>query len=638
MDRKVLHIYLFASGTPGGPWSEEELLVVKSKLYGLFKNNLAPKALRLSFHDCMPYPDGTGGCDGCINWEGVDVVIETDKYAMNITHTDVGANNGLGDVVRELELVYTEVDYPSNTLTLGQSLKDSGKSRADLWAYAAIVAVEWGIEANNLACVDWDQPNVPNSHCVHEPGTEECFVRPARPIQFEYGRADCTEHDPEFPYKSLKKENHPDAEGNGQETIKYFKDNFDFSGRETAAIFGAHTFGKPHVDISLFPYTWTSSAVNIINNDYYKNIVGRDRWFINDKQCRHVPDAYGNKPKTRWLTHSRKMTTRGGPVFWIHENHCCPSLYNQNNWSAADYKCVEEAGPGQYCRPDPPAGSDVPRLDGEEDGDMNKGCERFKLIPGADEIALNCEMGLYLDFQVTDGVPHGCPGLEHFKEEMASDKKSAIWSKPAGSKGKAQPECGKQMIAEPEGSTPVYKIMEEFADDNNVWIDAFTLAMEKMMRKGYSGLQATPDVNINQECPIPKRDDFVTCYTSEEVDNTQVPFMIGSRTDRLDGKVLQYDSELDKFLFSEVTGNSHQLWRLSVENHQLINEFSGKPYIVEGVARFEINTDGDDYVAVNPVTGLVVNCWAARREGRECNFAEDDGSAAMRFHFIMAEK
>ncbi len=269
---------------------------------------------------------------------------------------------------------------------------------------------------------------------------------------------------------------------------------------------------------------------------------------------------------------------------------------------------------------------------------MNQGCERFKLIVGADEIALNCEMGLYLDFQVTDGVPHGCPGLEHFKEEMASDKKSAIWSKPAGSKGKAQPECGKQMIAEPEGSTPVYKIMEEFADDNNVWIDAFTLAMEKMMRKGYSGLQATPDVNINQECPIPKRDDFVTCYTSEEVDNTQVPFMIGSRMDRLDGKVLQYDSELDKFVFSEVTGNSHQLWRLSVENHQLINEFSGKPFMVEGVASFEINTDGDDYVAVNPATGLVVNCWAARREGRECNFAEDDGSAAMRFHFIMAEK
>ena len=27
-----------------------------------------PKAIRLAFHDCMPYDDG-GGCDGCLNFE-----------------------------------------------------------------------------------------------------------------------------------------------------------------------------------------------------------------------------------------------------------------------------------------------------------------------------------------------------------------------------------------------------------------------------------------------------------------------------------------------------------------------------------------------------------------------------------------
>ena len=27
-----------------------------------------PKAVRLAFHDCMPYEDG-GGCDGCLNFE-----------------------------------------------------------------------------------------------------------------------------------------------------------------------------------------------------------------------------------------------------------------------------------------------------------------------------------------------------------------------------------------------------------------------------------------------------------------------------------------------------------------------------------------------------------------------------------------
>ena len=27
------------------------------------------KAIRLAFHDCIPYKDGSGGCDGCINFE-----------------------------------------------------------------------------------------------------------------------------------------------------------------------------------------------------------------------------------------------------------------------------------------------------------------------------------------------------------------------------------------------------------------------------------------------------------------------------------------------------------------------------------------------------------------------------------------
>ena len=28
-----------------------------------------PKAIRLAFHDCMPYEDGSGGCDGCLSFE-----------------------------------------------------------------------------------------------------------------------------------------------------------------------------------------------------------------------------------------------------------------------------------------------------------------------------------------------------------------------------------------------------------------------------------------------------------------------------------------------------------------------------------------------------------------------------------------
>ena len=36
------------------------------------RSNMAftePKAIRLAFHDCKPYTDGTGGCDGCLNFQ-----------------------------------------------------------------------------------------------------------------------------------------------------------------------------------------------------------------------------------------------------------------------------------------------------------------------------------------------------------------------------------------------------------------------------------------------------------------------------------------------------------------------------------------------------------------------------------------
>ena len=51
------------------------------------------------------------------------------------------------------------------------------------------------------------------------------------------------------------------------------------------------------------------------------------------------------------------------------------------------YKCRA----GQFCQADR-AGPE------EEDTGINGGCERFRFISGADEIALNAEMGLYRSY------------------------------------------------------------------------------------------------------------------------------------------------------------------------------------------------------------------------------------------------
>ena len=114
-------------GTPGVKWTEAQAKIIQEKLYRLWKtswgtlqdfdfnntdatdtdymydpnrrlstldceirgddmcsqswfsgkreSNMAfkePKAIRLAFHDCMPYTDGTGGCDGCLNFKEND--------------------------------------------------------------------------------------------------------------------------------------------------------------------------------------------------------------------------------------------------------------------------------------------------------------------------------------------------------------------------------------------------------------------------------------------------------------------------------------------------------------------------------------------------------------------------------------
>ena len=126
----------YVPGTPGAPWSKEEVLIVKAKLFSMFKGKakLAKldkqaygkdakaayffserKVLRLGFHDCLKYKDGTGGCDGCLNWHGVNEVKKPWGKKPEDTHMPDAFetnNRGLGNTVKYLEKVYTDPTYP----------------------------------------------------------------------------------------------------------------------------------------------------------------------------------------------------------------------------------------------------------------------------------------------------------------------------------------------------------------------------------------------------------------------------------------------------------------------------------------------------------------------------------------------
>ena len=131
--------------------------------------------MRLVFHDCMRYQDGTGGCDGCINFKviwGIFVVVlvftviqgvghagpsphnKDDYYKTKpINETD---NNGMDQVIlikinqwddnnnfqitMKLELIYTTVDWPFKNASMNASLFQLGKHSLLLWNFPTFQA------------------------------------------------------------------------------------------------------------------------------------------------------------------------------------------------------------------------------------------------------------------------------------------------------------------------------------------------------------------------------------------------------------------------------------------------------------------------------------------------------------------
>ena len=86
---------------------------------------------------------------------------------------------------------------------LNVSLRDSGKSRADLWAFATIVATEYGIETNNLLC-DGKFNNNPSIQCSDRIGANDCKIELARSLRFQTGRRDCTSTGMEILHSAIK--------------------------------------------------------------------------------------------------------------------------------------------------------------------------------------------------------------------------------------------------------------------------------------------------------------------------------------------------------------------------------------------------------------------------------------------------
>ena len=85
-----------------------------------------------------------------------------------------------------LEEIYVDPNFPIRTPVLSMSLQQSGKSRADLWAFAALVATDQLFKRNNENCEIGE-----GLYDTMPQAGVECKVQLTQPLRFFTGRRDC---------------------------------------------------------------------------------------------------------------------------------------------------------------------------------------------------------------------------------------------------------------------------------------------------------------------------------------------------------------------------------------------------------------------------------------------------------------
>ena len=154
---------VYTPRTPGAAWTTEEILIVKSKLWRMFSSDEAERMVREGGVPSLGNDSDIKGPRDLflllherLRDKGSTTVYDTRMVAVNIWHTfdhnphdgyfnypdqTGGDNNGMQALSDLLEGIYIWPAYPSQTPSLQVSLKESGKSRADLWVLSAIAAV-----------------------------------------------------------------------------------------------------------------------------------------------------------------------------------------------------------------------------------------------------------------------------------------------------------------------------------------------------------------------------------------------------------------------------------------------------------------------------------------------------------------
>ena len=380
----------------------------------------------------------------------------------------------------------------------------------------------------------------------------------------------------------------------------------------------------------------------------FRNIVKMPQPNFEDKLCTAETLADGSLGAVKYLAFTERQTQSGGPVMWVNFKHRCPNC-NSNLYK--DTACCTQAPEGLQCKPD------------EESDFSGLGfgrCERFNTNLGQDEIALNCEVGLYLDFKVSDtGIPYGCSGLEAFNNTVWSNEQgscSSCWSRvpkvenPDPMKNNQwefdEVSCPLNKLQEPLGSTPLHEVFEEYADDQQAWVNDYVPTFEKMISNGYSDtdLKDAPDQWTDVVCPRPGIEwnpyNYHSCYQSSEISDEKSFYLINKRF----GLAIQGDDQGVAKLTTLDYDNPRQRW-VHTTGQDLINMGTNLPLIITNGAGHTYGRAwkfGDDNTIIETVKGngekalLPFGWWETKDEYDLTYFQVQEGyKDAFQFDKIM---
>ena len=190
-------------------------------------------------------------------------------------------NNKLSTMAMALEWIYTDPTWPPGASKLSSSLQNTGKSRADLWQLAANTGLEIEIAKANYGCshkVSYQQM------VVALEGKEKCLWKLQQPVPFQYGRTDCVRDASaamtDFLFEATNKESHSNPFGQGDWVLKDLKRDFEMPARQSIALMAVHGIAPEKHNKQLeIAYRWGGNP--FLSNNYFKTLGSRPQYSLN---------------------------------------------------------------------------------------------------------------------------------------------------------------------------------------------------------------------------------------------------------------------------------------------------------------------------------------------------------------------